>query len=59
MGGSRARHYYVRAYVCTDMARKVNKTLSLPLEVVEQLEDENNQSATVERALRAYWDDTE
>jgi len=41
------------------MARKVNKTLSLPLEVVEQLEDENNQSATVERALRAYWDDTE
>jgi hypothetical protein len=39
------------------MARKVNKTLSLPLEVVEQLEAEDNQSATVEAALRAYWDD--
>jgi hypothetical protein len=40
-----------------DMARKVNKTLSLPLEVVEQLEAEDNQSATVEQALREYWAD--
>ncbi len=38
------------------MARKVQKTLSLSLETAERLEREDNQSATVEAALAAYWD---
>ncbi|MFP4627182.1 MAG: hypothetical protein ACLFNI_11395 [Natronomonas sp.] len=37
------------------MVRKVQKTLSLPLSTVERLEEEDNQSETVERALEAYW----
>lgn len=36
--------------------RKVNKTLSLPLDVVEELEDEENQSELVERLLREHYD---
>lgn len=38
------------------MARKVNKTLSLPLEVAEWLEERDNQSETVEQALRKVHD---
>jgi hypothetical protein len=34
------------------MSRKVQKTLNLPLDVVEWLEDQENQSETVEDALR-------
>lgn len=36
--------------------RKVNKTLSLPLDVVEELEGEENQSELVERLLREHYD---
>ena len=36
--------------------RKVNKTLSLPLDVVEQLEDESNQSELVEQLLREHYE---
>ena len=36
--------------------RKVNKTLSLPLDVVEELEDEENQSRVVEDLLRERYD---
>ena len=39
------------------MGRKVQKTLSLDLEVVERLEEEDNQSRTVEKALEMYWSD--
>jgi len=35
------------------MAR-ATKTLTLPLDVAEALEQEDNQSATTERALREY-----
>ena len=35
--------------------RKVNKTLSLPIDVVEQLEQEDNQSQLVERLLRDHY----
>lgn len=38
------------------MARKVNKTFSLPLDVVEQLEQESNQSEVVEQLLRDKYD---
>lgn len=38
------------------MSRKVNKTLSLPLDLVKQLEEEDNQSQTVATALRQYWE---
>ena len=41
------------------MGRKVNKTLSLSLDVVEKLEEEDNQSETVEEALKEYWRDSE
>jgi hypothetical protein len=37
------------------MGRKVNKTLSLSLDVVEKLEEKDNQSETVEEALKEYW----
>jgi len=37
------------------MVRKVNKTLSLPIDVAERLEKEDNQSKTVEDALKEYW----
>jgi len=37
------------------MARKVQKTFSLDLGVVERLEEEENQSKTVEKALKEYW----
>jgi len=39
------------------MARKVQKTLSLDLDVAERLEEESNQSRTVEEALKEYWND--
>lgn len=39
------------------MGRKVPKTLSLKLSIVERLEEEENQSETVEKALEAYWED--
>jgi len=39
------------------MTRKVRKTLSLPMGVVERLEEEDNQSHTVEEALKEYWRD--
>jgi hypothetical protein len=35
--------------------RKVNKTLSLPIDVVEQLEQEDNQSQLVENLLRDHY----
>ncbi len=38
------------------MTRKVAKTLSLSVDVVEQLEAEDNQSQTVERLLREEYD---
>lgn len=47
-------HAYANTY--NVMARKVNKTLSLPLDVVERLEDEENQSKTVEKLLREEYD---
>lgn len=34
---------------------KAIKTLNLPVEVVEVLEKEDNQSETVENALRQYY----
>jgi len=37
------------------MGRKVNKTLSLSLDIVEKLEEQDNQSETVEEALKEYW----
>jgi hypothetical protein len=40
------------------MGRKVNKTLSLSLDVVEKLEEKDNQSETVEEALKEYWGDS-
>jgi len=39
------------------MARKVQKTLSIDLDVAERLEEEENQSKTVEEALKEYWND--
>lgn len=36
--------------------RKVQKTVNLPIEVAERLEQESNQSETTERALREYLD---
>jgi hypothetical protein len=41
------------------MGRKVPKTLSLDIEIAEKLEEEENQSDTVEAALREYWGDVE
>lgn len=41
------------------MARKVQKTLSLDLNVAERLEEEDNQSKTVEEALNEYWESEE
>lgn len=38
------------------MGRKVQKTLNLTLETAERLEQEQNQSGTVEVALQEYWD---
>ena len=38
------------------MGRKVNKTLSLPIEVAEELEREDNQSQVVEKLLRERYD---
>jgi hypothetical protein len=35
----------------------VQKTLSLDLNIVERLGDEENQSQTVEDALKEYWKD--
>lgn len=53
-------HYvYVCARVRIGMARKVNKTLSLPLDVVERLEEEDHQSGTVAEALQHYWETNE
>jgi len=34
---------------------KVNKTISLPIETAERLEEETNQSAVVRQALQDYW----
>jgi len=44
-------------YVCMYMSRKVSKTLSIPLDVAKQLEEEDNQSQTVTVALQQYWED--
>lgn len=38
------------------MDRKVQKTLSMPLELATRLEEEENQSATTAEALRDYFD---
>lgn len=45
-------------YVC-GMVRKVPKTFTLPLDVVERLEDEDNQSQTVATALREHFQNDE
>lgn len=37
------------------MGRKVRKTLSIDLKLVERLESESDQSEVVERALAEYW----
>lgn len=37
------------------MGRKIRKTLSIDLELVERLETEDDQSRVVERALAEYW----
>jgi len=37
------------------MARKVDKTLSLPLPLAEQLEEEDNQSRTVAELLADHY----
>ena len=37
------------------MAWKTNKTLSLSTTVVDELEDEDNQSAVVEQLLRDHY----
>jgi len=34
---------------------KATKTVRLPIDVAERLEDHENQSVTVESALREYW----
>lgn len=39
------------------MVRKTQKNLNLPIPVVERLEEEENQSATVTEALCDLWDD--
>jgi len=39
------------------MVRKVDKHLSLPLDLVERLEQQPNQSETVENALREWFDE--
>ena len=36
--------------------RKVKKTLNLPIEVVEELEEEDNQSGKVEELLREEYE---
>ena len=38
------------------MARKVQKTVNLSLDVVEALEEQENQSETTEEALREHLD---
>jgi len=35
---------------------KVNKTISLPIDTAERLEEADNQSAVVREALQDYWD---
>jgi len=35
---------------------KVNKTISLPVDTAERLEQADNQSAVVREALQDYWD---
>lgn len=44
----------VRTYV--RMVTKVNKTLSLSTDVVDELEEEENQSEVVEELLREKYD---
>ena len=38
---------------------RINRTFSIPIELVQQLKKKHNQSETVTRALRKYLDDTE
>ncbi|MBT7244474.1 MAG: hypothetical protein HN874_03385, partial [Euryarchaeota archaeon] len=38
---------------------RVNRTFSIPVELVHELRKKHNQSETVTRALRKYLDDTE
>lgn len=37
------------------MGRKTQKNLWLPIDLVDRLEEEDEQSKTVEEALRRYW----
>lgn len=39
---------------CVNMA-KATKTIRLPIDVAERLEEEDNQSVTVEEALREWY----
>lgn len=36
---------------------KVSKSITLPIPHAERLEQEDNQSATIEEALEEFWDD--
>ena len=38
---------------------RINRTFSIPIELVQELKKKHNQSETVTRALRKYLDDTE
>ena len=38
---------------------RINRTFSIPVELVHELRKKHNQSETVTRALRKYLDDTE
>lgn len=38
------------------MVRKTQKNLRLPIDLVDRLEDEDNQSETAEVALREYFE---
>jgi len=46
----------ISAYLLTHMADKANKTLSLSRDVIDRLEQEDNQSGTVDELLKEYYD---
>lgn len=50
------RKIYIGEPVHTYVLMKVQKTLSLPLEVAEELDDEDNQSALVAELLSDHYD---
>jgi len=48
------RYLLVNTYVCMDCMTRY-KTFSLPDDVADRLEDEDNQSGTVAKALREHF----